>query len=95
MGVCAHCGNDYDNTFRVMQHNVVAEFDSFECAIAQCAPRCAHCAVTILGHGVNYGDTVYCCSHCARLDGAPASDQLDPAGRPDVNQRPPYPGDEP
>ena len=40
-------------------------FDSFECAIHARAPTCAHCGCKIVGHGVEVGDAVYCCAHCA------------------------------
>jgi len=40
-------------------------FDSFECAIAAVAPRCAHCRCTILGHGVEAHGRIFCCAHCA------------------------------
>jgi hypothetical protein len=40
-------------------------FDSFECAIHAMAPTCAHCGCKTVGHGVEVGDEVYCCAHCA------------------------------
>jgi hypothetical protein len=30
------------------------------------APRCAHCNCRIIGHGVDEGGKIFCCSHCAR-----------------------------
>ena len=44
-------------------------FDSFECAIAAMAPVCPHCGVRIVGHGVQHGDTIFCCVHCAKHEG--------------------------
>ena len=45
-------------------------FDSFECAIHALAPRCAHCGVRIVGHGLEQGGAIYCCGHCASAKGA-------------------------
>lgn len=67
MATCTTCGNDYERTFTVtLDGGMSGTFDSFECAIAAMAPRCGHCATTILGHGVAVGDETFCCSHCAR-----------------------------
>jgi hypothetical protein len=44
-------------------------FDSFECAIHAVAPRCDHCGCTVIGHGVQAGEAVYCCAHCAHAAG--------------------------
>lgn len=44
-------------------------FDSFECAIHALAPVCAHCGCRIIGHGVEAGETIYCCVHCADQEG--------------------------
>ena len=44
-------------------------FDSFECAIHRLAPQCAHCGCRIIGHGVEAGQAIYCCVHCARHAG--------------------------
>ena len=44
-------------------------FDSFECAIHALAPSCAHCGCKIIGHGVEAGEDVFCCAHCARHAG--------------------------
>jgi len=44
-------------------------FDSFECAIAALAPVCPHCGCRIVGHGVQHGDGIFCCAHCARHEG--------------------------
>jgi hypothetical protein len=70
MAVCDVCGNHYDHTFEVVtsggQRYV---FDSIECAAHRIAPRCANCGCTILGHGVEQDDTVFCCADCARHSG--------------------------
>ena len=69
MARCEKCGNDYAGAFEVTKGGVTKSFDSFECAIAVMAPVCVHCGVTIIGHGVEAGDDVYCCAHCAREAG--------------------------
>jgi NAD(P)H-hydrate repair Nnr-like enzyme with NAD(P)H-hydrate epimerase domain len=33
------------------------------------APKRAHCDCFIIGHGVEAGDAMYCCAHCARQSG--------------------------
>ena len=70
MPSCDVCGNEYDKAFRVTQGGKTMTFDSFECAIHALAPRCAHCGCRILGHGVEAGNNIYCCAHCARHSGA-------------------------
>jgi hypothetical protein len=65
MGKCAQCGNDYDQSFEVTMGGRTLVFDSFECAIAALAPVCPHCGC----HGVQHGDTIYCCAHCAKHEG--------------------------
>ncbi len=67
---CEVCGNDYDKAFRVILDGKTHVFDSFECAIAALAPRCAHCNCRIIGHGVEQGDSMFCCAHCAQQLGA-------------------------
>lgn len=70
MPVCDTCGNDYDRAFRVTLHSgETLTFDSIECAAQRMAPTCARCGVRVLGHGLEAGDTVYCCDHCAEADG--------------------------
>lgn len=66
---CDHCGNDYDKAFQVIVGGKTMTFDAFECAIAMAAPECAHCRCRIIGHGVETGDKIYCCAHCARHNG--------------------------
>ncbi|MGW0042036.1 hypothetical protein [Rhodococcus sp. NPDC003348] len=69
MGTCTTCGNDYDKVFTLTMGDRTGTFDSFECAIQEMAPVCAHCGCRILGHGVETGGAVYCCAHCARRSG--------------------------
>lgn len=66
MAICATCGNNYDKTFQVLFRGKTYTFDSFECAIQELAPTCAHCGVRVVGHGVEDGDTIYCCTSCER-----------------------------
>lgn len=69
MGVCASCGNEYRNTFTVTKNGETLEFDSFECAIHKLAPNCARCGCRVIGHGVQHGETIYCCANCAESAG--------------------------
>ncbi len=69
MATCETCGNDYDKAFTVTRGERTATFDSFECAAQGMAPQCSHCGCRILGHGVEAGDSMYCCAHCARQEG--------------------------
>jgi hypothetical protein len=69
MAKCEVCGNDYERSFEVVMDGKRHTFDSFECAIHAVAPTCAHCNCKIVGHGVEAGDTIYCCAHCARHAG--------------------------
>lgn len=72
MAVCETCGNDYDKTFDVVRDGERHTFDSFECAIHALAPTCAHCGCRVIGHGVEQGDSIFCCAHCAAHEGAMA-----------------------
>jgi hypothetical protein len=63
---CSCCGNTYDKAFEVVFNGQAYFFDCFECAAHTLAPRCSHCGVTILGHGVEVMNEVFCCAHCAR-----------------------------
>jgi hypothetical protein len=65
---CETCGNEYENLFelRFKRDGVTHYFDSFECAIHAVAPKCSHCGVAIVGHGVQSGAKMFCCAHCAR-----------------------------
>jgi hypothetical protein len=67
---CDVCGNDYDGAFTVSRNGEQHVFDSFECAMHLMAPRCAHCGCMVMGHGVQAGESVFCCAHCARHEGA-------------------------
>jgi nitrite reductase/ring-hydroxylating ferredoxin subunit len=66
---CETCGNDYDKAFQVTMQGTVHTFDSFECAIHALAPRCTHCGLRIMGHGVEKDGQLYCCVHCASSEG--------------------------
>lgn len=66
---CDTCGNDYARAFQVVKDGRTHTFDSFECAVHALAPRCSHCGCTIIGHGLEHEDQMYCCAHCAREAG--------------------------
>jgi hypothetical protein len=67
MDRCNVCGNAYEKAFRVtFADESTYVFDSFECAIQALAPRCHHCACRIIGHGIERGEAMFCCEHCAR-----------------------------
>jgi hypothetical protein len=70
MATCEVCGNDYDKAFQVSMMGETHTFDSFECAMHALAPVCAHCGVRIAGHGVEQGERIFCCAHCAEQEGA-------------------------
>lgn len=70
MATCETCGNDYEDTFRVIFKNRTYEFDSIECAAHVLAPTCEHCGCRILGHGVQFDETIFCCANCASAAGA-------------------------
>jgi len=69
MPKCDTCGNDYDKSFQVFAQGKTYTFDSFECAIHKLAPHCANCSVRIIGHGLESGDQMFCCDHCATKQG--------------------------
>jgi len=69
MPKCETCGNDYDKTFQVVKDGKSHTFDSFECAIQALAPKCTHCGVRIIGHGLESKGKFYCCDHCAEKAG--------------------------
>jgi len=69
MATCDLCGNDYDKTFQIRKDGQEWTFDSFECAIQQLAPTCAHCGCRIVGHGLEKSGKFYCCAHCAHASG--------------------------
>ena len=68
------CGNQYDKTFEVVAAGAHHVFDSFECAIHAMAPRCAHCECRVIGHGTESKGKIYCCAHCAKLEGVKGVD---------------------
>lgn len=73
MATCDTCGNDYANAFEVRTADGRQfTFDSIECAVSSIAPECVHCGCRILGHGIQDGDRVFCCAHCARKSGVDA-----------------------
>ena len=77
---CETCGNDYDKAFEVILDGTRHVYDCFACAIHALAPRCAHCGVKIIGHGLESLSNFYCCAHCARTDGEnKLRDRVDPA----------------
>jgi len=65
MDKCENCGNTYDKAFTVIMAGKQHIFDSFECAINQLAPHCAHCGTRVIGHGVEANNQIFCCAHCA------------------------------
>lgn len=69
MAKCEVCGNDYDKAMEIRVAGEMHIFDSFECAIARLAPRCAHCGVVIVGHGLEASGQFFCCNHCATRQG--------------------------
>ena len=70
MAQCEVCGNEYDKSFDVsMPGGDTHTFDSFECAIHALAPRCTHCGIRIVGHGLEAGGSMFCCDHCAEQAG--------------------------
>jgi hypothetical protein len=81
-GTCEVCGNEYDKAFELTMAGKRHVFDSFECAIQACAPRCAHCACRVIGHGVEAEDgKIFCCAHCAHAQGVhEVADRAEPAG---------------
>ncbi len=82
MPVCDTCGNDYDRAFTVTTAaGETLTFDSIECAAHRIAPSCAQCGVRVLGHGLEDGERVFCCDHCAEKAGvdwlADSTDDVD------------------
>jgi hypothetical protein len=70
MAKCEVCGNDYDKAFQVSMNGTTNTFDSFECAISMLAPKCEHCGVRIVGHGLeSENGKMFCCANCARAVG--------------------------
>jgi len=69
MKTCECCGNTYDKSFELRIGGTTHVFDSFQCAIHVLAPRCNHCKVPIIGHGMEARGQYFCCAHCARQVG--------------------------
>jgi len=69
MAKCEVCGNDYDKSFEIVMDGKRHTFDSFECAMHALAPKCNQCGVRILGHGLEYQESYYCCRSCAEMNG--------------------------
>jgi hypothetical protein len=69
MAHCEVCGNEYDKAFELVADGRRHVFDSFECAIAAVAPRCAHCGCAIIGHGLEANGRIFCCANCAKQRG--------------------------
>jgi len=69
MAICKVCGNDYLHSFEVVRAGQSSTYDCFECAIHDLAPSCDHCGCRIIGHGIEAGEQMYCCAHCAREHG--------------------------
>jgi hypothetical protein len=72
MARCEVCGNEYDKSFEITVAGQRHTFDAFECAIYALAPECEHCGCKIIGHGVEVGNAMYCCAHCAKTAKATA-----------------------
>jgi hypothetical protein len=70
MAQCEVCGNEYDRTMEITVAGERHVFDSFECAIHAVAPQCPHCGCRVIGHGVQVGEQIFCCAHCAGESGA-------------------------
>jgi hypothetical protein len=66
---CEVCRNEYDKAFQISIQGRTHTFDSFECAIEALAPRCAHCHVRIVGHGMENGSQTFCSASCASAEG--------------------------
>jgi hypothetical protein len=66
---CECCGNTYDKAFELRIGGTTHVFDSLQCAIHVLAPRCFHCKVPIIGHGLEARGQYFCCAHCARQVG--------------------------
>lgn len=67
MAICVTCGNDYNKSFQVVLDGNSYTFDCFECAVQRLAPTCAHCGCRVIGHGVETGNDIFCCSSCERM----------------------------
>jgi hypothetical protein len=68
-GTCEVCGNEYERCIKVSANGKEHLFDCFECAIHALAPKCEHCGIRIVGHGVEKGQRIFCGAHCAQAVG--------------------------
>jgi hypothetical protein len=72
MTTCATCGQEVSRAFQISTYGDGLVFDTFECAIRRLAPQCPTCGCSILGHGFQSQDGLYCSFGCAdearRLD---------------------------
>lgn len=66
---CSVCGNEYDNAIEIVYNGKSYYFDCFECAIHALAPKCKSCGLSIIGHGVQVDEEIFCSAHCARQKG--------------------------
>jgi Rieske Fe-S protein len=69
MAQCEVCGNEYDKTMEITREGETHTFDSFECAIHAIAPVCEHCGCRVIGHGIEAQGAMFCCAHCAEMEG--------------------------
>ncbi len=69
MNVCSVCGNEYDKMLEITHSGKKNYYDSFECAIHHLAPRCLHCGIPVIGHGVEVDEAIFCSAHCSRCHG--------------------------
>ncbi len=69
MKCCAVCGNAYDKLMEINYQGRREVFDSFECAIHSMAPKCAGCGLSVIGHGTQVDEVIFCSAHCARTLG--------------------------
>jgi hypothetical protein len=79
MNVCSVCGNHYDKLLEVVYLGKRHFYDCFECAIHQLAPRCTHCGIRVIGHGVEIDQGIYCSAHCSRSLGKQGAVDRSPA----------------
>ena len=69
MSICSVCGNEYDKMMKVEYQGRNYFYDCFECAIHQLAPRCVHCGISVIGHGMEVDGGIFCSAHCVRCAG--------------------------
>lgn len=73
MPKCEVCGNNYDKAMEIIVDGESHHFDCFECAMHALAPKCDHCGVRIVGHGMEANGSFFCCAHCAHEEGVMAA----------------------